>query len=595
MFKDLRSVQDVWNKMMYILTQKQKRMSIIVFFMILLGAMLETLGVSIIIPLVQAMVSTEELMRNEMVAEIARRVHITTGNQLIVAISICVILLYIIKNAYLIILSVVRVKYASHVRVELSVRVMRAYMKRNYEYFVNMKTADLIRGVGYDCSGVYEVIFQSIKIFTESFTLTCICIFIIYTDAVMAFGIIIILGLTLLGLISAFRKKMKRLGEEIRVLASESNRFLFEAFQGIKDVFIFKGRRYYINQYEKFYGMQQKIDADKTASAESPTYFIEAVSVTGLILIVCLKLLTGTDANTFIPQLAAFAVAAFRVLPSIGKISSSFNQFVFMCPTVTAVYDNLKAYERYEQQKSGLEINESVTDTLPFDKEIKIKGLYWKYENSEKYVLKNLNLVIPKGSAIGLIGQSGAGKSTLADILLGLLVPKEGVLTVDGVDILQHLDQWRNTISYVPQTVFLRDDTIKNNIAFGIEKGEIEDEKVTQALKEAQMEDVVKELPEGVDTYMGERGIRFSGGQKQRVAIARALYNEPDILVLDEATAALDNETETAVMEAVDALHGHKTLIIVAHRLSTIRKCDKIYEIVDGIAVEKDKEEVLKQ
>lgn len=594
MFRDLRSVQDVWNKLMYILTPQQKKSSIIIFIMILIGAVLETLGVSIIIPLVQAMVSADKLMQNRYVSAIAQRLNISTGNQLIAAISVCVILLYIIKNAYLVALSYVRVKYASHIRVELSMRVMRAYMRRNYEYFVNMKTADLIRGVGYDCSGVYEVIFQAIKILSETLTLTCICIFIIYTDAVMAFGIIIILGLTLLGLISGFRKKMRRLGEEIRVLGSESNRFLFEAFQGIKDVFIFKGRKYYVDQYGKFYGKQQKIEADKTVAAESPVYLIEAVSITGLITIVCLKLLTGTDANTFIPQLAAFAVAAFRVLPSIGKISSSFNQFVFMCPTVTAVYDNLKAYERYEQQKRGSEINEAVTDTLSFEKEIRIEGLYWKYENSEKYVLKNLNLVIPKGKAIGLIGQSGAGKSTLADILLGLLVPKEGVLTVDGVDILQNLERWRNTISYVPQTVFLRDDTIRNNIAFGLEEDVIDDDKELQALKEAQLEDVVKELPDGVNTYMGERGIRFSGGQKQRVAIARALYNDPDILVLDEATAALDNETETAVMEAIDALHGHKTLIIVAHRLSTIRKCDKIYEIVDGIAVEKDKEEVLK-
>lgn len=595
MFRDLRSVQDVWNKLMYILTPQQKKSSIIIFIMILIGAVLETLGVSIIIPLVQAMVSADKLMQNRYVSAIAQRLNISTGNQLIAAISVCVILLYIIKNAYLVALSYVRVKYASHIRVELSMRVMRAYMRRNYEYFVNMKTADLIRGVGYDCSGVYEVIFQAIKILSETLTLTCICIFIIYTDAVMAFGIIIILGLTLLGLISGFRKKMRRLGEEIRVLGSESNRFLFEAFQGIKDVFIFKGRKYYVDQYGKFYGKQQKIEADKTVAAESPVYLIEAVSITGLITIVCLKLLTGTDANTFIPQLAAFAVAAFRVLPSIGKISSSFNQFVFMCPTVTAVYDNLKAYERYEQQKRGSEINEAVTDTLSFEKEIRIEGLYWKYENSEKYVLKNLNLVIPKGKAIGLIGQSGAGKSTLADILLGLLVPKEGVLTVDGVDILQNLERWRNTISYVPQTVFLRDDTIRNNIAFGLEEDVIDDEKELQALKEAQLEDVVKELPDGVNTYMGERGIRFSGGQKQRVAIARALYNDPDILVLDEATAALDNETETAVMEAIDALHGHKTLIIVAHRLSTIRKCDKIYEIVDGIAVERNKEEVLRQ
>ncbi len=595
MFKDLKSVQDVWNKLMYILTSRQKRLSILVFVMILIGAVLETLGVSIIIPLVQAMVSTEELMRNEMVAELAGKLDIKTGNQLIAVISGGVIVVYILKNLYLICLSVVRVNYASHIRRELSLHIMKAYMKRNYAYFINMKTSEMIRGVGYDCSGVYEVIFQSFKMLTEAITVTCICAFIIYTDAFMACGVIVILGISLLCLIVAFRKRMKRLGDDSRACASESNRFLFEAFQGIKDVFIFKGRQYYVDHYGKFYGRQQQIEANKTVAAESPTYFIEAVSITGLIIVVCLKLLTGTDASAFIPQLAAFAVAAFRVLPSIGRISSSFNQFIFMCPTVTAVYDNLKEFERYESRGIGLEINEDVSEALPFRNEIKIEGLCWQYENSDKAVLQNLNLTIPKGVAIGLIGQSGAGKSTLADILLGLFVPQQGKIEIDGVSIPDNLDRWRNTVSYVPQTVFLRDDTIRNNIAFGIAEAEIDDRKVEKALRQAQLKSVVDELPDGINTYMGERGIRFSGGQRQRVAIARALYNDPEILVLDEATAALDNETEAAVMEAIDALHGHKTLIIVAHRLSTIQKCDKIYEIVDGIAVERDKDEVIKK
>lgn len=595
MFKDLKSVQDVWNKMLYILTPRQKRLSILVFVMILIGAVLETLGVSIIIPLVQAMVSTEELMKNEMIAELAQKMGITTGNQLIILISGGVIIIYILKNVYLVCLSVVRVNYASHIRCELSMRIMKAYMKRNYAYFINMKTSEMIRGVGYDCSGVYEVIFQSFKMLTEGITVACICAFIIHTDVVMACGVIVILGVSLMCLIAVFRKRMKRLGDDSRACASESNRFLFEAFQGIKDVFIFKGRQYYVDHYGKYYRQQQQIEANKTVAAESPTFFIEAVSITGLIIVVCLKLLTGTDASTFIPQLAAFAVAAFRVLPSIGRISSSFNQFVFMCPTVTAVYDNLREFEKYESRGIGLEMNEAVSEALPFTEKITIEGLNWKYENSDKIVLRELNLTIPRGVAIGLIGQSGAGKSTLADILLGLLIPESGRLEIDGVDILSNLDKWRNTISYVPQTVFLRDDTIRNNIAFGVAESEIDDGKVARALEQAQLKSVVDELPDGVNTYMGERGIRFSGGQRQRVAIARALYNDPEILVLDEATAALDNDTEAAVMEAIDALHGHKTLIIVAHRLSTIQKCDKIYEIVDGIAIERIKDEVIKK
>lgn len=593
MFKDLRSVRDVWTKMMYILTFEQKRMSVLVFFMILIGAILETLGVSVIIPLVQAMISAEELLKNPIVSTMAGKLQITTETQLIIAVSAGVILIYILKNAYLICLTLVRVKFASHIRRELSVKIMHSYMKRNYAYFINMKTSEMIRGVGYDCSGVYEVIFQSFKIFTEVITVACICIFIIYTDAFMAFGIILILGFSLLTLIAVFRKRMKRLGDLARDYASASNRYLLEAFQGIKDVFIFKSRKYYIDQYEKYYGGQQSIEAKKIAAAESPAYFIEAVSIIGLILLVCIKLLTGTDANSFIPQLAAFAVAAFRVLPSIGRITSSFNQFIFMCPTVTAVYENLKQFEAYENQSSGLELQEDRSETLPFSQKIVIKDLCWQYDNSDKIVLNHLNLTIEKGIAIGLIGQSGAGKSTLVDILLGLFIPESGTISIDGINIAEHLEEWRNTISYVPQGIFIRDDTIRNNIAFGISESEIDDAKVNRALKQAQLEAVINELPDGVNTYMGERGIRFSGGQKQRVAIARALYNDPEILVLDEATAALDNETEAAVMEAIDALHGHKTLVIVAHRLSTIAKCDKIYEIIDGIAIERRKEEVI--
>lgn len=582
MYRDLRSLKDVWDKVQYILTKKQKKRSVIVFFLILIGALVETLGVSAIIPLVQAMLAPELLLENKDLKNIFEFCNIQTGMQLIVAMSVLVIIIYILKNAYLILLSYTRVRFAVSIKRELSVRIMRSYMKRNYSYFINMKTADLIRGVGYDCSGVHEVISQGFKLLTEGLTAVCICIFIFYTDFVMASGIVVILGLLLLFLITIFRKKMKQLGDYTRECTSESNRYLYETFQGIKDVFIFKGRNYYANQYDKYYGEQQKTDAYRSVAAESPTYLIEAVCVVGLIIIVCIKLLMGVNTSEFIPQLAAFAVAAFRVLPSIGRISSSFNQFVYMCPTVTAVYENLKEVELHEKEIIGVEVREDSEETMAFEKEIVFKNISWKYPKTDNYVVNNINFSIRKGTSVGLIGQSGSGKSTLADILLGLFFPQEGEVLVDGVNIYENLEKWRNTVSYVPQTVFLRDDTIRNNIAFGVDEDKIDDNKIWNAIRMAQLEELINSLPEGINTHMGERGIRFSGGQKQRVAIARALYNDPEILVLDEATAALDNDTEAAVMEAIDALHGQKTLVIVAHRLSTIKKCDEIYEVVNG-------------
>ena len=592
MYRDLRSLKDVWDKIQYILTKKQKRKSVVVFFLILIGAMVETLGVSAIIPLVQAMLDPDLLLHNEKFSKYFAALHIETGMQLIGTISAVVIVIYILKNAYLIMLSYARVRFAVSIKQELSVRIMRSYMKRNYSYFINMKTADLIRGVGYDCSGVHEVISQGFKLLTEGLTALCICIFIFYTDFVMAGGIVLILAVLLLFLITIFRKKMKQLGDYTRECTSESNRYLYEAFQGIKDVFIFKGRNYYANQYDKYYGEQQKTDAYRSVAAESPSYLIEAVCVSGLIIIVGIKLLMGVDTNQFIPQLAAFAVAAFRVLPSIGRISSSFNQFVYMCPTVTAVYDNLKEVELYEKLGEGTEVSEDSDEVLQFTRNIVFQNICWKYPKTDEYVVRNINFTIKKGTSVGLIGQSGSGKSTLADILLGLFCPQEGKVLVDGVNIFENLEKWRNTVSYVPQTVFLRDDTIRNNIAFGVEEDKIDDDKIWNAIRMAQLEELIHTLPEGINTHMGERGIRFSGGQKQRVAIARALYNNPDILVLDEATSALDNETESAVMEAIEALHGQKTLVIVAHRLSTIRKCDEIYEVTDGSIFKRTYEEV---
>ena len=234
----------------------------------------------------------------------------------------------------------------------------------------------------------------------------------------------------------------------------------------------------------------------------------------------------------------------------------------------------------------------SAENAAAFHSEICLENVSWKYPNADGRVIDGLNMVILKGHAVGFVGASGAGKTTLADMILGLLPTETGAIKMDGVDIKSIPLTWSRTIGYVPQSVYLTDDTIRNNVAFGIEKEQIDDVLVWEALQQAQLKTFVESLPEGINTVVGERGIKFSGGQRQRVAIARALYYDPAILVLDEATSALDNETESAVMEAIESLQGHKTLIIVAHRLTTIKSCDEVYEIVDGKAVKKDMAEI---
>ena len=286
----------------------------------------------------------------------------------------------------------------------------------------------------------------------------------------------------------------------------------------------------------------------------------------------------------FVTALGAIGIAAVRILPSVSTLTNGMNGLVYMRPSLEAAYDNLMEADRYQHTVESVEIDSP--DKMEFCDSIQVDHISWRYQKDLPLVLKELDLEICKGESVALIGESGAGKSTLADILLGLLKPESGRVLVDGTDISSIQSSWSRMIGYVPQMVFLIDDTIRQNIAFGISEEEIDDEKVWNALEEAQMRSVVESMG-GLDVIVGERGIKLSGGQRQRIAIARALYHDPDILILDEATSALDTDTESAVMEAIDALQGRKTLIIIAHRLSTIQNCDKVYEIRDRKAFQK--------
>ena len=289
----------------------------------------------------------------------------------------------------------------------------------------------------------------------------------------------------------------------------------------------------------------------------------------------------------FIPQLSVFAVAAFRLMPSVGKINEHYSAMLYSVPSLELIYNDLKSVE-------NLIVKSRIVDNdWKFKDTVKVSHVSYHYPDSEENVLKDINLEIKKGTTVAIIGASGAGKTTLIDVLLGLLEPQYGKLYADGMDVEKNLSTWQKEIGYIPQVIYLSDDSIRNNIAFGIEKEKIDDEAIISALRQAQLHEFVQNLPNGLDTFVGDRGVRLSGGQRQRIGIARALYHNPEILVLDEATSALDNETETAVMEAINSLQGLKTMIIIAHRLTTIQNADAIYEVVDGKTVLREKEEVL--
>lgn len=606
MLQGLNKVRDIWVKFQFILTGKQKRMAMIILFMTLIGAIVETLGVSIIIPFVQAMMEPEALMQNQYIRPVVDFLHIESSTQMIMMLGIGIALVYIFKNLYLTLLSYYRIRYSTRVQRELSVLMMKSYMKRGYLFFVQVNTSDLLRGIMGDVSAVYQMMYHIFRVIAELFTSFAIVIFIIKTDVMMAVSVIILAGVCFVGVVLGFRKPMQRLGVQYRQSNGEAQKHSLQAFQGIKEVIVMHRQQFFVNRYERAFERQQKALIGQTVASESPAYIIEAVCVAGLILSVSFRVYSGTDTTSFIPQLAAFAVGAFRILPSLGRISSSVNQIIYFVPSLNKTYEHLKEVRTAEQEMqeevrllqmqdkamdaAADQINGADSSTMQENQYLLVDNVHWKYPSAEREVLSGITLHIHKGTSVALIGHSGAGKTTLADIILGLYKPQEGCIRYKGVDIRTISEQWSNSVGYIPQSVYLTDDTIRNNVAFGV--NEPDDELVWKALEQAQLKEFVAGLPDRLDTIVGDRGVRFSGGQRQRVAIARALYYNPEILILDEATSALDNETETAVMEAIDSLQGNKTLIIVAHRLTTIRNCDVVYEIADGKAVERRKAEL---
>jgi ABC-type multidrug transport system fused ATPase/permease subunit len=582
---------------MFILTPAQKRWGIVVIIMTMMGAVCETLGVSVILPLVQVMISPEQLRQNETMGSIINYLGLYSDVALIWAVGGAVIVIYLIKNLFLLALSYVRVKYSCKVQRELSTEMMYSYMGRGYAFFINTSTGELLRGMRDSIANTYTSMYNLFKLLAEALTIAFICVYIMITDIVMAVCVVTLAVICLGIVVLVCQKKVKGYGEIYYKYSVDINKTLLQTFQGIKEVLVMNRQDYFTESYEQSYIKQQKGTIGQTVYSESPAYIIEAVCVAGLIVAVCVKAITTEDASALVPQLASFAVAAFRILPSLGRISMYFNQFMFCVPGVNDTYNNFR-----EARKNGnvLERRNSTSlgetphcEKVGFNDKISIKNITWRYPDSDNLVLDNVSLDIYKGQSVAFVGKSGSGKTTLSDVILGLLVPQSGKVTVDGVDIEKAIAGENHIIGFVPQSVNLLDDTVRRNVAFGMSDDEIDDERVWRALEQSQLKDIIKGYDKGLDTEIGERGIKFSGGQRQRFAIARALYNDPDILILDEATSALDTETETAVMESIDALQGHKTLIIIAHRLTTIRNCDKIYRIEDGKAVECRYEELV--
>lgn len=581
----------------YILDNSQKRRAFWLLIVIIASAGLELLGVTAILPFVEAVVSADKMLQNKYVMKIVPILGITNVNELLLLMGIGLILVYIVKNVFLLYANYVQYDFATRIQKELSVKMLHSYMDRPYTFFLNTNTSEVLRGCSDDINCVYTVIDYLSSFLSQTLTVLLIGIFLIYSDPVIAFGVLFLMLFVLLGMVLLFKPTIKKAGQRNKELRTLKNKILVQTVNGIKEIFVMQRQKMSLNVYDEACNQSRKVQRTYSVLSASPDRIVEGICVSGIIGIVCVRLVSDSAGMIdFIPKLATFAMAAFKILPSISKIANRITGIIYNRPGLINVYQNIIEANRYteyvQQYLSDRQIGTGQPEDLEFQQTLSINHIFWQYENQKAPVLIDVQLTIHRGESIAFIGASGAGKTTLSDIILGLLQPIKGTVEMDGIDVYTIPMQWARIVGYVPQSVFLLDDTVRNNIAFGLPAETIDDKYIWDALEKAQLKDFVEKLPYGLDTIVGERGVKFSGGQRQRIAIARALYNKPEILVLDEATAALDNETETAVMESIDALQGRITMIIVAHRLSTIRNCDKIYEIKEGIAVERSKEDI---
>ena len=594
MINEFRKAWFALKKLSFILTKEQKRYCVLIFFMSLVAALFETVGVSVIIPVIQAVVSTDELMQQPYMRPIIDFFRIETSVGAIILVCIGVGIVYVIKNAYFVMYSWASARFSNKIRRELAVKVLQTYMKQGYIFFVENNSSRLIRGISTDVNSVQAVVTNFFSFICKALIIACMMLFIIISSPIMALWIVCLIAFCFVVSQLIFRRPMRRYGESSREYAFRASQASLEAIQGNKEVLVFDRQDYFVNEYLKNMIGFNNSEVQMAVASVAPNYLIEVVCILGLLIAVAIQIIVTDNPGNLITQMATIAVAAFRILPSLGVLLGNVNTIVFNGPGLASAYDTLQMVKELENEGCNDNKRKQTVDReVHLQKELVLSNISYAYPRTSKNVIDKLSMTIPKGASVGFIGSSGAGKTTLADIILGLLKPQSGEILMDGTDIEEMGRAWHYVIGYVPQSIYMVDASIRRNVAFGIDEILIDDEKVWKALEMAQLKEFVEKLPDGIQTNVGEWGVQLSGGQRQRIAIARALYNEPDIIVLDEATAALDNETENAVMESIEALQKVKTLIIVAHRLTTIRKCDTIYEIADGKAIRRNKEDIL--
>ncbi len=569
----------IYHKIRFLLSANQERQIVILGSLMVIGVLFEMLGLGALIPALGLMLNPEIINNYPLLNNFFIHLGNPSKLQIVLYGLILLIIIYTIKAAFLIYLSWRQSKFSSDLSADFANQLFIGYLKMPYSFHLEKNSAELLRNIQSEV-GLFTFISQSvIALSVEISIIIGVALMLIIVEPAGALIITSFLGISVFIFHSLTKKRLLSWGELRQKHIGQANLHLLQGLGGVKDVKLLGREDYFLNEFRVHNNSNAKIQTRVSTLGLVPRLYLELLAVIGLVGLIIIMVIQNKPIELLLPTMGVFAAAAFRIIPSANRIMTSIQGIRYARPVVELLYSEIELISSVNEIKKS-------NEPIVFLDKLELRDLSFQYPSSDIKALDNVTLSIIKGQTVGIIGPSGSGKTTLVDIILGLLKPTSGDILSDEKSINKNIQNWQSQIGYVPQSIYLTDDTLRNNIAFGIPSSEIDEIEIINSVKAAQLEEFVNNLPKGLDTFVGERGVRLSGGQRQRIGIARALYNNPPFLLLDEATSALDNSTEAEVMAEVIAMKGQKTILIVAHRLTTVSKCDIIYRFSSGKIVE---------
>lgn len=571
-------------QLFYIFSKKQRWQFAGLFVLQLIATCLDFFGVSLILPFVNILIDAENLQSHWWYSLITA-VSGTSTKNILLFLTFLMMGVYIVKNAYTLFLTRLQVVFMGNNKIRMGSRMINCYMHKPYTFHLQRNTAEIIRNINGDVNGTFSVLSNMFALIGDALIILVLTTYLFAVDFLLTTGVMAALIVCSVLYFAIVRKKIRTTGQQNRKITAKMYKAIHQSMGGIKEVKIMGREKYFADVYNAAGTESVNLSKRYSVLASIPSRLIESLCMSAILGIIAYKIINGEDLSAIVPSLSAFAVAAIRLMPRANAVNSVINSITYNKPSLEALYNDLTESDREEEERlKEIEEKKKQKHTVDIGNERSVfaKNITYTYPNRTEPVLKDVSITVKEGESVGIVGVTGAGKTTLVDVILGLLKPQEGSVCYGAMDIYEDYGRWQQHIGYIPQNIYMIDDTIRNNVALGIDADQIDDAVVWQSLENAQLADFVRSLDDGLDTVIGERGIRISGGQRQRIGIARALYRNPDILFFDEATASLDNETEKAVMKSINALGKQKTMIIVAHRLTTLSDCDRVYKVENG-------------